>query len=78
MVDYCVYLFLLVLFMILSMAMKDVIVVVNMEEVDLYIKRQYTLIFNIVDDVLVVMGEVDIVIRPSTIPLIIQVGLVFH
>ena len=60
------------------MAMKEVIVVVMMEEVDLVLNIPATLPFKNVEKVLIVMGEVDIGPRPSNLPPIIQVVLVDH
>ena len=65
MVDFCVYLLLLIFFMKLSMSMKYVIVVSMMSDVYLGLKIPATIHFTIVDKVLMVMGEVDICLRPS-------------
>ena len=54
------------------MVMREVIYVVVMEDVDLGIKRLDTLIFVIVDKMLMVMVEVRIGLRPSTLPPITQ------
>ena len=78
MVNFWVYLFLLVLFTEFFMAMKEVIVVVMMEGVDLVLNIPATLPFKNVEKVLIVMGEVDIGPRPSNLPPLIQVGLVDH
>ena len=77
MVDCCFYLLILVVFMKLFMPMKEAIVVVMMEDVDLGLKIPATLPFTIVEKVLMVMGEADIGLRPSPLPAIIQVGLVY-
>ena len=76
MVDYWVYLLLLVPPTKVFTVMKKVIVVVMMEELDLGLKRISTITFKIVEKVLMVMGELDICIRIDTTPIIIQVGLV--
>ena len=60
------------------MVTKEVIVAVVMEDVDLGLNILATLLFTIVEKVLIVMGEVDIGPRPSNLPPIIQVGLVDH
>ena len=76
---YCwVYLLLLVLFTKVFMGMKEVIVVVMMEAVDLDLKIPATLTFTIVEKMFIVMGEVNIGIRPANIPPMIQMGLVYH
>ena len=78
MVDCCVYLLLLVLFTHVFTEMKEVIVVVMTEDVDLGLKKPDTIPFKIVQLVLMVMGEVDIGLRPAPLPHIIQVILVHH
>ena len=57
--------------------MKEVIVVVMMEGMTSGINRPATLTFTIVDNVLMVMAEVDIGLRPAPIYPIIQVGLAY-
>ena len=49
--------------------------VVTREEVDLYFKRPENITFLITEKVLMVMGEVDICLIPSTILPITQVGI---
>ena len=53
-----------------------VIKVVTMEELDICIKRPATIYLAIVEQVLVVMVEVDIGLRPATLPPITQVDVV--
>ena len=50
---------------------------VMVEGVDFGLKRPSTLIFKIMDEVLRVIGEVGIFIRPSNIPPIIQVTMLY-
>ena len=76
MVDYFVYLLLLVMFMKFFMKMKAVILVVMMEDVYLGLKRPATLPFSITGKVLMVMVELDIGLIPAPIPPTIQVSLV--
>ena len=57
------------------MVMRGLIYVVVTEDVDLGIKRLDTLIFVIVDKILMVMVEVRIDLRPSTLPPIAQVTM---
>ena len=57
--------------------MKEVIILVMIQEVDLDLKRPATLPFTIVQKVLMVMVEVDIGLKPSTLSPTIQVGLVY-
>ena len=78
MVDCCVYMLLLVMFIKVFMPIKDVIVVEMMEYVYLGLNIPSTIIFTIMDKVLMVMGDLDIGIRPTTIPTIIQVILLDH
>ena len=59
------------MFVKVFMSMKEVVVVVMMEDVYLGLKRSATIPFTIVDKLLMVMGEVDIGIIPSPIPPII-------
>ena len=58
------------------MVTKEVIVAVVMEDVDLGLNILATLLFTIVEKVLIVMGEVDIGIIPEPLPTTIQVILV--
>ena len=55
MIDFWFYLLLLVLFNKIFMAMKEVVVVVTMEEENLVLKRPATLPLGIVYQVLIVM-----------------------
>ena len=59
------------------MVVKEVILVLITEVVNLGLKIIATLPFTIVDKLLMVMGDVDIGLRPSPISPIIQVGLVY-
>ena len=59
------------MFVKVFMSMKEVVVVVMMEDVYLGLKISATIPFTIVDKLLMVMGEVDIGIIPSPIPPII-------
>ena len=56
-----------------SIQLKELISVVNREDVDLYLKRPSSLNFTIIEKMLMVMGEVDICLRPDPLPPIIQV-----
>ena len=47
-----------------------------MEDVDLGLKRRVTLLLAILDKVLMMMGEVEISLRPATLPPITQVTVV--
>ena len=76
MVDFWVYLLLLVLSKKVFMVTKEVIVAVIMEEADLGIKRPSDLTLKMLDKVLMMTGDVDIGLRPDTIPTIIQVRLI--
>ena len=51
--------------------------VVTMEEAELGLKRPATLTLSMVNEVLMVMGEVDIGIRPDDLPPITHVGVVY-
>ena len=73
--DCCVYLFILVVFIKLFIVIKDVIVVVTIEDVDLGLKRPATFTFTIVEKVLMMMGEVDVGLSTSSIHSITHVGL---
>ena len=55
---------------------REVIKLVTMEEVGLVFKREANLPFLIMENLLMVMGEVVIGLRPATLPPITQVGLV--
>ena len=76
MVDFWVYLLLLFLFTNYFMVTNKVIIVAMMEEGDLGLNIPETLSLRISEKVLMVMGEVDIGLRPCTLPPIIQVLLV--
>ena len=56
MVDLCIYLLLLVVFMKLFMATKEVILVLIIEDVDLGLKRPATIIFKIAEKLLMVIS----------------------
>ena len=68
MLDCCVYLFLLVVFMEFLVKTKEVIVGVIMKEVDLRLKILSTLTFTIMDILSMVMGEVKIEVYIGIIP----------
>ena len=72
MIDCCIYLVLLAMWMIVSMKIKEVIVGLMVQDLELGFKISDTLPFTIMEKVLMVMGEVDLGIRPSPIPTIIQ------
>ena len=67
MVECCIYLVLLIVSMKVLMTMKHVIVGAMMEDVGLGHKIPYTITSTIVEKVLMVMGEVDIGLRPAPI-----------
>ena len=71
MVDFCIRLFLLVIFSEVFMEIKELIVVVVMENVDLGINIPAIFPFTFLDKVLMVMVEVDIGPRSSPLPTII-------
>ena len=48
------------------------------QDVEVGLKRSATLTFTMLEIFLMVMGELDIGIRPALIPTIIQVILVYH
>ena len=50
---------------------------VMIEDMDLGLKRPETIILKIVDKVLIVMVEVDIGLRPATLPHITQVNVLY-
>ena len=58
------------------MKMKDVIVGVMVKDVEVSLKRSATVPFTMMDKVLMMMGEVDLCLRPPPIRPIIQVCLV--
>ena len=57
------------------MEMRGVIYVVMMKYVDLGFRRPDTLLFKILEKVLMVMGEVNICLRPATITPITRVTM---
>ena len=63
MVDCCIYLLLIVALTKLFTTMKEVILRIIMEDMELYHKRTATITFTMVDKVLMIMGEVDISLR---------------
>ena len=77
MLDSCVYLLLLIVFVELFMSMKEVKVVVMMQDMELGLKITATITFTITEKVLTMMGEVNIGIKSSPIPPIIQVSLIY-
>ena len=77
-VDCYIYLVLIAMMMILLVKMKEVIVGVVVQDVEVGLKISSTITFSIVYKVLIVMVEVDICLRPTPLPPIIQVGLVYH
>ena len=58
------------------MTMKEVIIVVMMEYMDLFLKKLATISFKIAENVLVVIGEVDIGPIPATLNPVKQVNMV--
>ena len=76
MVDYCIYLLLLDVFMKVFMEMKEMILVVIMEDMDLGLKIPANITFTIIEKVLVVTVEVDIGLILDPFPIINQVRLV--
>ena len=76
MVDCCVYLLIFVLFMKLVTTMKEVIVGVMMENVELGLKRPATITLTTTEETVMVMREVDICLIPDPTPPIILVSLV--
>ena len=56
------------LILVVMMVMIGVILVVMMEDEDLGIKRPSTLLFKILENFLIMMGEVDIGLRQDPIP----------
>ena len=77
MLDSCVYLLLLIVFVELFMSMKEVKVVVMMQDMELGLKITATITFTITEKVLTMMGEVNIGIKSAPIPPIIQVSLIY-
>ena len=77
MLDSCVYLLLLIVFVELFMSMKEVKVVVMMQDMILGLKITATITFTITEKVLTMMGEVNIGIKSAPIPPIIQVSLIY-
>ena len=75
MIDCGIYLLLLVMFMKVFMTMKEMIVGVAMKDGKLVLKIPDTLLFKITEKVLMVMVEVDIGLRPYSLPPITQVIL---
>ena len=78
MVYFCIYLFLLVLFMKFFMKMKELILVVMMEGMDLGFKIPSDLPFKIEEKLFMVMGKVDTGFRIAPLPPIMHVILVNH
>ena len=76
MVGCWVTLLLFVLFTKVFVLSREVIKLVTMEEVGLVFKREANLPFLIMENLLMVVGEVVIGLRPATLPPITQVGLV--
>ena len=73
----CVYLFLIYMFTKVCMVIKEVILVLIVEDVYLCLNTTYIIPFKITEKLLVVMGEVDIGIITDPISTIIQVILVY-
>ena len=74
-VDCWVYILLIFLFKKVFTVTKYVIVAVMTEEMDLGLKRPATITFTIMEKVLMVIGDMDIGIRPPTIPTMTHAGL---
>ena len=71
----CVYLFLIYMLTKVCMVIKEVILVLIVEDVYLCLNTTYIIPFKITEKLLVVMGEVDIGIITYPISIIIQVVL---
>ena len=78
MVDCCVNLVLLTMWMIVKMKTKEVIVGVMAQDIKLGIKISTTITFTTMEKVLMVMEEVNIGIRPAPPTPIIKLSLVDH
>ena len=76
MVYCCIYFLLLIFSLKLFTTMKELTVVVMMQDMKLGINIPVTITFTITDKVLMVMGEVDMGLKSSPFPPIIQVSLV--
>ena len=78
MVYFCVYLVLLVMLMIVFTKIKDVIVGVMVQYVEVGLKISATIPLTNIDKVFMVMGEAYIGIKIAPLPPIIQVILLGH
>ena len=78
MVDCYVYLILLAMLIIVFMKTKEKIVGVMVQDVEVGTNRSATLIFTIMEKMLMVMEEVDLSFIPAPLPPIIRVFLVYH
>ena len=77
-VDCCIYLVLIDMWMVAFMKMKEVIVGMMVQDLEVCLNISVTLPFAIMYKVLMVMGEADLGLIPSLLPKIIQVCLVYH
>ena len=74
----CVYLALLVMLMIVFMKMTEVIVGVMVQDLEVCLKRSANINFTMPKEVLMIIVEVDTVLRTSPLPPIIHVIFVNH
>ena len=70
--------FLLFMWMIVFMKVKEVILGLMVQNLGVGIKISVTFSFTMMEKVLMLMGEVDLGLRPSSLPPIIQVYFVDH
>ena len=75
MLDCCIYMMSIVILMIVIMKMKELILGVMVQDVEFGLNRSATLPFTTMEKLLMVMVEVDIGLRSSPLPPIIQVIL---
>ena len=73
MLNYCIYLFILAIWIILFTNMKNVILGVMVQDVEVGHNRSATIHFTMMEKLFFVMGEVDLGMRPDTLPPIMQV-----
>ena len=78
MVDCCIYLVLLAMLMIVFLKMKEFIVGVMVQDLEVCLKRSANINFTTPKEVLMIIVEVDTVLRTSPLPPIIHVIFVNH
>ena len=78
MVYCCVYLLIIALMITYPTKIKEVIVGVMVQDVEVCLNRSATISFTMMEKALIVMVKVYKGIRPALIPTIIQVILVYH